>query len=90
MKLKVGKGDLVEVTTGSDKGKKGAVLFLDPKKMRVKVQGVKMMTHFDREKGKFLKEGFLDYSNIKLVEKTKTKGKAGKKKASSTAKSKSS
>jgi large subunit ribosomal protein L24 len=41
MKLKVSKGSTVEVITGSEKGKRGVVLEVDPTKMRVRVQGVK-------------------------------------------------
>ena len=67
MKLKIKKGDTVEVITGSDKGKKGAVLTISTvKSIKVKVQGVRMQTHFTKE-GLVKKEGFLDYSNVKLV-----------------------
>ena len=67
-KLKIKKGSTVEVITGGDKGLKGAVLQVDPVKMKIKVQGVKMMTHFDKEKGQHTLEGFIDYSNVKLIE----------------------
>ena len=49
MKLKISKGDTVQVITGSDKGKKGQVLAIDSKTLKIKVQGVKMMTHFDKK-----------------------------------------
>ena len=35
-KLKIKNGATVEVIAGADKGKKGTVLFLDDKKMKVK------------------------------------------------------
>ena len=66
-KLKIRVGDTVEVIAGGDKGKKGAVLVLDSSKLKVKVQGARMQTHFDRENGMSQKEGFIDYSNVKLV-----------------------
>ena len=81
VKLKIKKGATVQVTTGSDKGKKGVVLEVDPKKMQVKVQGVKVQTHFDKKEGLLKKEGFIDYSNVKLIEKAPEK-KAPVKKAS--------
>ena len=81
VKLKIKKGATVQVTTGADKGKKGAVLEVDPKKMQVKVQGVKVQTHFDKKEGLLKKEGYIDYSNVKLVEKAPEK-KAPVKKAS--------
>jgi large subunit ribosomal protein L24 len=69
MKLKVKKDAQVKVITGSEKGKKGKVLEVDPKKMLVKVEGVKMMTHYDRKEGLVKKEGFIHYSNVQLVTK---------------------
>jgi len=81
MKLKIKKGDTVQVITGSDKGKKGTVLAVEPKSLKVKVQGVKMMTHFDKKDGMKTIEGLLPYSSVKLVEKgTPEKKKASKKK----------
>lgn len=82
MKLKIKKGDTVQVIAGADKGKKGSVLQLDRIKLRILVQGVRMQTNYDKEKGMILKEGFVDYSNVKLVTvakapaKKKTKAKA--------------
>jgi len=70
-KLKIKKGDTVQVITGSDKGKKGAVLEISPIKLKIKVQGVKVQTHFDKKEGILKKEGFIDYSNVKLIESTK-------------------
>jgi len=85
MKLKIRKGDTVQVTAGADKGKKGKVLQVEPKRMKVKVEGVKVMTHFDKKDGQKKLEGFFDYSNVKLVEKTggDAKKKTSKKKAAS-------
>ncbi|AHI05149.1 50S ribosomal protein L24 [Bdellovibrio bacteriovorus W] len=83
MKLKIKKGATVQVITGSDKGKKGTVLSVDAKAMKVQVQGVKVQTHFDKKDGLLKKEGFIDYSNVKLMEAAK-----GKTPAKKTAKSK--
>jgi len=71
--LKLKAGDLVQVIAGDDKGKKGAILDLDRTGLKLKVQGVRMQTHFDRENGIEKKEGFIDYSNVKFVEAAKPK-----------------
>lgn len=67
-KLKIRKGSTVEVISGQDKGKKGTVLAVDSVKMKIKVQGVKVMTHFDKKDGQKKLEGFFDYSNVKLLD----------------------
>jgi large subunit ribosomal protein L24 len=67
MKLKIKKNNQVKVITGSDKGKIGQVLAIDPKKMLIKVEGVKMMTHYDRKEGLVQKEGYIHYSNVAKV-----------------------
>ncbi|MCB0392085.1 MAG: KOW motif-containing protein [Bdellovibrionales bacterium] len=73
MKLKIAKGDTVEVISGKDKGRKGAVLSLDKNRLKLKVQGVFMQTKFSREDGMKTLEGFIDYSNVKLLEKKSKK-----------------
>lgn len=83
--MKIRKGDTVQVIAGGDKGKKGAVLEVNPTAMRIKIQGVKVQTHYDKKDGLLKKEGFIDYSNVKLVEKATKEKKAAKK---SSAKSK--
>lgn len=84
MKLAVKKGDTVQVIAGAQKGTKGTVLALDVKKMRVKVQGVRIQTNFDKKEGILKSEGFIHYSNVKLVEKAaKEAKKASKSKAAS-------
>jgi large subunit ribosomal protein L24 len=83
MKLKIKKGATVQVITGSDKGKKGSVLAVDAKAMKILVQGVKVQTHYDKKDGLLKKEGFIDYSNVKLVE-SAAKEKKTSKKASKT------
>lgn len=80
MKLKIKKGDTVEVTTGQDKGRKGSVLHINKDKLKVKVQGIRIQTHFDKKEGIQKKEGFIDYSNIKLIEKNTSKNTSKNKK----------
>ena len=67
LKLKIKKGDTVQVITGADKGKKGTVMAIDKGALKIKVQGVRVQTHFDKKEGKFEAEGFIDYSNVKLL-----------------------
>lgn len=89
LKLKIKKGDKVQVIAGSDKGKKGTVIEVKPSAMKIKVEGVKVQTHYDKKDGLLKKEGFIDYSNVQLVEakaKAKTAEKKNTKKASAKAK----
>ena len=79
--MKIRKGDTVQVIAGGDKGKKGAVIEVNPTAMRIKIQGVKIQTHYDKKDGLLKKEGFIDYSNVKLVEKATKEKKAAKKTA---------
>jgi large subunit ribosomal protein L24 len=69
MKLKIRKGDTVQVIAGGDKGKKGTVIEVKPTAMKIKIENVKVQTHYDKKDGLLKKEGFIDYSNVKLVEK---------------------
>jgi large subunit ribosomal protein L24 len=79
LKLKIKKGDKVQVIAGSDKGKKGTVLEVSPTALKIKVEGVKVQTHYDKKDGLLKKEGFIDYSNVKLVEAKAKAAKAEKK-----------
>lgn len=85
MKLKIKKGDTVEVTTGSNKGARGTVIEVKSSALKIKVQGVRVQTHYDKKDGLLKKEGYLDYSNVKLVEAATaaSKKKTTKKKAAS-------
>lgn len=67
MKLKIKVGDQVKVIAGAEKGKKGTVLELLPADQKIRVKDIKMQTHFDKEKGIQKKEGFIAYSNVKLL-----------------------
>jgi large subunit ribosomal protein L24 len=84
LKLKIKKGDKVQVITGGDKGKKGTVISVDTKALKIKIEGVKVQTHYDKKDGLLKKEGYIDYSNVKLVE-TKTKEAKEKKTAKKSA-----
>lgn len=79
MKLKIKKGATVEVISGSEKGKKGAVLEINPRTLKIKVQGIKVQSKHDRKEGILKREGFIDYSNVKLVESAPTKKKSARK-----------
>ncbi len=68
MKLKIRKGAQVEVITGSEKGKRGEVLVVNESTMRIRIQGVKMMTNFSKTDGITKSEGFIHYSNVKLID----------------------
>lgn len=78
MKLKIRKGDTVEVISGSfeDKGKRGEVIKVSPKKSRVTVQGVSMRKKHQSQvqtQGRSVNpgiiefEGSIDISNVMLV-----------------------
>jgi large subunit ribosomal protein L24 len=79
VKLKIKKGDTVQVISGSQKGAKGAVLALDSQKLKVKVQGVRIQTNFDKKEGIVKAEGFIDYSNVMLLEKAAKEAKKASK-----------
>ncbi|MEK6773226.1 MAG: KOW motif-containing protein [Bdellovibrionota bacterium] len=80
-KLKIKKGAQVQVITGSDKGKKGSVIEVNSTKMLIKVEGVRVQTHYDKKEGLLKKEGYIDYSNVKLLESAPKKEKKAAKKA---------
>ena len=73
-KFKIKKGDLVEVITGDDKGKKAKVLRVMPKTSQVIVEGCKVAKKAVKPSDKNPKGGFLDkempihMSNVKKAE----------------------
>lgn len=86
MKLKIKKGAKVQVISGADKGRQGTVLAVDTTGMRVKVEGVKIQTRHSKQNGLQKSEGFIHYSNVKLLEAAaKAAGTAKKKTAKKTA-----
>ena len=70
--LHVKKDDNVVVITGKDKGKKGKVMSADPKKGRIVVSGVNMVTRHQKPRsqtepgGILRKEGSISASNVML------------------------
>lgn len=75
MTLLIRKGDLVEVISGSDKGKQGRVLGVSPGKGRLRVEKVRVQKRHlkagrkgARTGGVIEQEGFIDASNVMLVD----------------------
>jgi large subunit ribosomal protein L24 len=74
MKLKIKKGDIVQVITGNDKGKTGRVMEVYPKKMRILVEGVNIKKKHTRPTQNNPKGGILDkeiplhYSNVMIID----------------------
>lgn len=70
--MHVKKGDTVVVISGKDKGKKGKILAAMPKKDRVIVEGVNMLTKHQKPKGQMQpggiiqQEGPIHVSNVML------------------------
>lgn len=79
MKLKIKKGSSVQVIAGAEKGKKGTVLEILPSKMAVRVQGIRIQTHFDKKDGLLKKEGLIHYSNLRLLDAPASQTKTGAK-----------
>jgi len=74
MAVRIRKGDLVQVIAGSDRGKQGRVLVVDPAR-GVRVEGRRMQKHHlkpgrkgNRAGGIVEQEGFIHASNVMLVE----------------------
>ncbi len=74
MSLRIRKGDLVQVLTGSDRGKQGRVLAVDPRGQRVRVEKIRMQKRHlkpgrrgARTGGILEQEGYLHVSNVALV-----------------------
>ena len=82
MALGIRKGDLVRVTKGADSGKTGRVLAVEPALGRVRVEKVRVQKHHlkagrrgVRAGGIVEQEGFIDASNVQLVD---AKGRASR------------
>lgn len=86
MKLNIKKGATVEVIAGQDKGKKGTVMEVVASKLGVRVQGIRVQTHYSKQDGLQKKEGLIHYSNLKLVDAPASQSKTAKKAKSSGAK----
>ncbi len=83
MKLKIKKGDIVQVSTGVDKGKTGRVMLVYPKKMKILVEGVNIQkkhtrpTQADPKGGIKSKEMPIDYSNVMMLDSDKNPTRIG-------------
>ncbi len=70
MSVKIKKGDTVRVIAGKDKGKEGKVLSVDPKKNRVIVEGINVITKSQKpgagapQGGIINREAPIDISNV--------------------------
>lgn len=82
MKNQIKKGDAVVVLTGADKGKKGSVIEVWPKKGKIKVEGVSIITKHQKprtqgQKGGIVqKEAFIQVCNVRLAATPKKTNKA--------------
>jgi len=72
---RIRKGDLVQVITGADRGKQGRVVAIDSKRGKLRVQKVRMQKRHlkagrkgARTGGVIEQEGFIDASNVMLVD----------------------
>lgn len=74
MKLKIRKGDNVELISGSEKGRSGKVLRVYSKTQRILIEGINVRKRHTRptqsapQGGVITKERPVHYSNVKLVE----------------------
>jgi large subunit ribosomal protein L24 len=74
MKCHVKKGDEVVVLAGKEKGKRGKIIAVSPKKQRVIVEGVQLIKRHTRKsqehpQGAIVeREGTIHLSNVKKVE----------------------
>ncbi len=75
MSLRIRKGDLVQVIAGADRGKQGHVTALDSETGRIRVEGVRMQKRHlkpgragSQQGGIIEREGFIDVSNVMLVD----------------------
>ena len=75
MALGIRKGDLVQVISGSDRGKQGRVLSVDTEKRRVRVEKVRLQKRHlkpgrraARTGGIVEQEGYIDASLVMLVD----------------------
>ena len=75
MALRIRKGDLVQVISGSDRGKQGRVLAVNPEKGKVRVEKVRVQKRHlkpgrraARTGGIVEQEGYIDLSRVMLVD----------------------
>ncbi len=77
MKVKIKKGDIVQVIAGNDRGETGRVLEVYPKTLRVLVEGVNIRSKHTRPNQNNQKGGILHaeqpihYSNVMILDSDK-------------------
>lgn len=77
-KIKLKKGDLVQVISGESRGQKGKILSIDTAKYRAIVEGVNMVSKSEKPNAKntnggiVKKEGSIHLSNLMIVIDNKT------------------
>ena len=74
-RVKIRKGDQVVVIAGRDNGKRGRVLEVEPRRGKVKVEGVAIVKKHQRANaannrggGIIDREAFIDISNVQLID----------------------
>ncbi len=83
MKLKIKKGDIVQVIAGANKGEQGRVLEVYPDKMKILVERVNERSKHERpnpknEKGGIVKREMpIHYSNVLLLDSDKNPTRIG-------------
>lgn len=83
MKLKIKKGDIVQVIAGNDNGATGRVLAVYPKRMRILVEGVNIVKKHSRPSQKNQKGGIISkempihYSNVQYLDSDKNPSRLG-------------
>jgi large subunit ribosomal protein L24 len=83
MKLKLKKGDIVQVIAGNDKGAVGRILRVYPDKMKVLVEGVNVRkkhtrpTQQNQKGGIVSKEMPIHYSNVLILDSDKNPTRIG-------------
>jgi large subunit ribosomal protein L24 len=71
--MKIKKGDIVLVISGKNKGKKGKILRVFPKKRKILIEGVNLMKKHQKpkktgQKGQIIqKPAPIDASNVKMI-----------------------
>ncbi len=80
MACRIRRGDLVQVIAGADRGKQGRVVAVDPRAGKLRVEKVRMQKRHlkagrkgARTGGVIDQEGYIDASNVMLVDPTTNK-----------------
>lgn len=83
MKLKIRRGDIVQVISGNDKGKQARVMRIYPDKMSLLIEAVNVRKKHTKPSQKNTKGGILDreipihYSNVMIIDSDKNPTRIG-------------